>query len=168
MFQHAHEEELRGGCGLADGFGLPAFDGLDVQDVIAEPLLGDVGRIALTELVDQAHLAVIGMAGARGVELQGEKLGEAAHRGIRMRVVIERIALGTLGERPVSVGQPLAARFVGALRRFGLALAAVLALMGLVVGVGVVFAFHSPATMTTNPATIHPAHPPQSRKSHRH
>jgi len=30
VLQHSHEEELRRGGGLADGFGLPAFDGFDV------------------------------------------------------------------------------------------------------------------------------------------
>ena len=39
--EHFDEEELRGGGGLADGFGLPVFDGFDVQDVVAQLLLGD-------------------------------------------------------------------------------------------------------------------------------
>ena len=84
MLQHSHEEELRGGGGLADGFGLPAFDGFDVQEVVAQLLLGDGGGIAAAVLVDQAELAVIGVPGAGGVEAQGEVLGEAQHRGIRV------------------------------------------------------------------------------------
>jgi len=118
-FKHADEEELRGGGPEANGLGLPAFDGLDVEEVIAQTFFGDDERITLGELVDEPHLAVIRMAGARGVELQGEELGKALHRGIGVRVVIERIALGTACKRTITGWKLLVARLVGAqMRRF--------------------------------------------------
>jgi hypothetical protein len=51
--------------------GLPAFDGFDVQEVVAQHLLGDGGGIAPALLVDQADLAVVGVPGAGRVEVQG-------------------------------------------------------------------------------------------------
>ncbi len=125
-FQHADKEELGRSGGQAEGFRLPAFDGLNVQDVVAQLGLGDGGRIAPTELVHEPHLAVIRVAGARCVELECEELGQSPHRGIGVRLVIERIALGTACERTIPERQLLVAGLVGTLRRrFGLALAAV-------------------------------------------
>ena len=166
MLHHFHEEELRTGGSLADGFGLPVFDGFDVEDVVAVLGFGDRGGIHHAIFVHEAHLAVVGMPGARGVESQDKKPGELLHGWVRVGVVIEGITLRPPGQGTVVQGQLLIAGLVGALRRrFGLAGTGVWVLIRLVVGVGVVFAFHSPAIMTANPATHHYPNPPQSRKS---
>ena len=99
------------------------------------------------------------MPGAGRVELQGEVLGEAQHGGIRMGVVVERIAPGRSAERPESMRELLVARLIDALvglfgdRLFGLALTAV---RGLVPrgGIGIVAVLHRPTTVTASPATL--------------
>lgn len=107
------------------------------------------------------------MPGAGRVEMQGEMLGEAQHRGIWVRSVVERIALGGSSKGAQSGRELLVASLVGPLvgcrgfgrrrfgrRRFGIALGAVRGLIRLVVGVGIVVIVHSPASMTANPATL--------------
>ena len=84
MLKHSDEEELRCGRGLADGFGLPAFDGFDVEEVVSQHFLVDGGGIAGALLVNETQLAIIRVPGAGRVEMQGEVLGEAQHRGIRV------------------------------------------------------------------------------------
>jgi hypothetical protein len=49
---------------LADGFGLPVLLEFDKQEVVAQLGLIDGGRITGAKLVDQAHLAVVGVTGA--------------------------------------------------------------------------------------------------------
>ena len=163
VLDHSHEEELRSGGGLANGSGLPAFDGFDVKEVIAQHLFGHLCGITLGLLVDEAHLAVVGVPGAGSVEVQSKVLGEAQHRGVWVRVVVERIALGGSREGAQSRWELLVTCFVGSLvgrrgfgwRRFGLALATVGGLIGLVVGVGIiVVVVHDLAIMTANPATL--------------
>ena len=106
MADHFDEEESCGSGGLADGFRLPEFFGFNVEDVVAEVLFGDGCRIAGTEFVNQAHLAVIRMTGARGVESQREKPGELLHGWIGMAVIIDGIALRASGDGSV-FGWPL-------------------------------------------------------------
>ena len=100
----------------------------------------------------ESHLPVIGVPGAVGVVAQGEVLGEAQHRGIRVAVIVERIALGTPRERPVLGRQLLIARLVGpVVRFFALALQAVGGLIRLVVGVGIVVVAHKPRNHDSQP-----------------
>ena len=118
------------------------------------------GWIAPALLVNEAQLAVIGVPGAGRVEMQGEVFGEAQHRGIRVRVIIERIALGASSERPESVRKLLVARLIGAVvGLFGLALTAVRALIRIVVGVGIVVVLHRPHNGDSQPATLQFSNP---------
>jgi hypothetical protein len=161
--------------GLSDGnhavllsLGLPGFDGFDVQEVVAQHLLGDGGGIAPALLVDQADLAVVGVPGAGRVEVQGEVLRVTQHGGIRMGAVVQRIALGNSAERPQSMRKLLVPRFVGAIVRlfavplFRLSLRAVRGLIPSVVGIGVV-AFHRRTTMMPILTTLHHRELPQPR-----
>ena len=81
---------------------------------------------------------------------------------------MERIALGASSERPESVRKLLVARLVGAIvrlfgsRLFGLALTAVLGLIRIVVGVGLVVVLHKPHdrdSQPRNPPTLDPTPP---------
>ena len=67
--------------------------------------------------MDEAHLAIIGMPGGGSVEMQGEVFRETQHRGVWMRVVVERIALGGSCERTQSRRELLVVGLVGSLRR---------------------------------------------------
>ena len=146
------EEELRGGSRLADGLGLPVFDGFDVQDVIAQLRLGDRVWIGLAKLVDETHMAVVGVPGARGIEAQGKELGETPHRWIRMRVIIQRGALSEPREGAQSRRELLVTRLVGSIvLLFCLALTAVWGLIRLVVGVGIVVVAHKPRNHDRQP-----------------
>ncbi len=69
MTHHAHEEELCGSGGLADGFRLPAFDGFYVKEVVTQHLFGHLAGVAMRLLVDEAQLAVIGVPGAGSIEM---------------------------------------------------------------------------------------------------
>lgn len=113
--------------------------------------------------MDESELAVIGVAGAASVELQGEMFREAQHGGVWVRVVVERVALCESAERAEVGRELLVACLVGAnVRRFSLALARVWGLIWLVVGVDIVVFAHRCATMTANPATLQFLISPQS------
>lgn len=93
-FEHVNEEEFGGSNGLADSLGLPLLDVFDKEEVVAKALFGDELRVHASPFVNEAHVAVIGMAGAgRGVA-EAEKLGEPLHDGIGMVIVIDGVALG--------------------------------------------------------------------------
>jgi hypothetical protein len=77
------------------------------------------------------------MAGARGIDAQGKKLGVLLHRGIRMRLVIERITLTQPGNGAVFERQSLVTGFIGFLRwTLSLEAPAFWCLIRFVVGVG--------------------------------
>ena len=75
---------------LTDRFGLLLFVEFNEEEVVAQLGLSELGWITGKVLVEQAHLPVIGVAGAIGVVAQGQRLGQAGHRIIRM-LVIDRI-----------------------------------------------------------------------------
>src|SRR5690606_38842461 len=156
MAQQLHEEDLGAGGCLADGFGFPVFFGFHMEDVVAQLGVGDGFGIASAELMQESHLAIVGMAGARRVETQHQQFGEALHGGVRVGVVVDGIALRPSGLGAV-FGRQFAVAGVGgfvgraAVWNFVLLARALRGLVGLVVGVGVFVAFHSPATMTANP-----------------
>lgn len=85
--QQIDEEHVRRGQGLTDGFGLPMLFALHEQEVIAQLGFGDRCGIAAQLLVDEPHLAVVGVTGAIGIVAQSEQLGEAGHRLVGMGVV---------------------------------------------------------------------------------
>jgi hypothetical protein len=94
--------------------------------------------------------------------MQGEMFREAQHGGIRVRIVVERIALSETAERAQSVREFLVACLVGTLvRLFGLPLTANWGLVRLVVGIGIVVFAHSCAIITANPATLQFLIPPE-------
>ena len=140
---HFDEKQPRAGVRLADGLGLPKLLGFDVQDVVSQLRLGDVSRVGAAVLVDETHLPVIGMAGTRRAEMQSEKPCIFLHRGVRMRVVIERVALGKSCLRPVFGRQLLIARLVGFTGHQSLVLVAFVA-----DDLGVGSAFHCTTSMT--------------------
>jgi hypothetical protein len=76
---------------------------------------------------------------------------------------VERIALGASSERPESVRKLLVARLIGAVvGLFGLALTAVLGLIRIVIGVGIVVVLHKPHdrdSQPRNPPTLDPTPP---------
>jgi hypothetical protein len=143
--------------------------------------------------VQQADLPVVGMAGARGVESQGEELREAFHGRMRVAFVVERIALAlaregaqTGGKMPVGrlpgpgrggrigafggLGRWRRWRRLGRLGRLGrisgLTRVVVAVIVRLpVVGAGVVLVFHMPRDHGTFPAT---GQPPISNPIHFH
>ena len=89
--KHLDKEEPGAGGSLADGLGLPALAGLDVEEVVAELILAKGGGIRSEMLMNEPHRAVVAVPGARGVVTQGEQLGKLPHGAIRMAIV-ERIA----------------------------------------------------------------------------
>jgi hypothetical protein len=137
--------------------------------------------------VQQADLPVVGMAGARGIESQGEELREAFHGRMRVAFVVERIALAlaregaqTGGKMPVGrLPGPGSGGRIGAFGGFGrwrrlgrwrrisgLTRVVVAVIVRLpVVGAGVVLVFHSPHDHGTFPAT---GQPPISNPIHFH
>ena len=87
------------GDGLSDGPRPPALDRLDVEDVVAKLVLGNHFRIAGAVLVDEAHVPVVGIAGAVGIGAQGQPLGKLRHRRVRMVVRERVVALATIRVR---------------------------------------------------------------------
>ena len=92
MTEHLDKEDFGTSHGLANGLGLPSLDRLDVQDVIAQLILGDQRRVTAVVLMDQPHAAVIRMPGARSIGPQGESFGILSHGRPRM-IVIKRILM---------------------------------------------------------------------------
>jgi hypothetical protein len=90
--QEIDKEHASRGPGLADGFGLPVFLEFDEKEVVAQLGLGEEGRITGAMLVDQAHLAVIGVPGSIGVVAQGQQLGELGH-GLVGMLVVDRVGV---------------------------------------------------------------------------
>lgn len=120
----------------------------------------------LAELVDETHLAVVGVADARGIETQREELGETPHGWIGMRFIIERVTLGAPREGPESGRELLVARLVGAIvRLFGLARQTVRGLIRRVVGVGMVVVAHKPRNHDSQPRTLQLSIPSQPATS---
>lgn len=89
--RHLGEEESCAGNGLQDGGGLPVPAGFDVQNVVAELVLGEAGRVAAKMFVQHAHGAVVGVPGVRAIVPHGEQLGRPAHGVIRVAIV-QRVA----------------------------------------------------------------------------
>lgn len=101
------------------------FFSFNVEEVIAELLLNVGSGINLAEVVDETQLAIIGVAGARGVKAQRKESGDLLRGGKRMRVIIDGITLGPSGIGSISVWKLLVGGLVGTLGRlFGLALEA--------------------------------------------
>ena len=94
--QHLNKENPGAGHSLADGIGLPALPGFDVQDVVAELILPQRGRIGHEMLVQDPHGPVIAVPGAPAIMPQGEQLRVSPHRVIRV-VVVEWIPLPPAG-----------------------------------------------------------------------
>ena len=84
------EEDFGGSYGLADGLGLPAFFGFDVEEIITHLTFAKRDGITSKVIVEQTHVPVVGMTGAVGVVTQGEQLGELVHRRPGM-LVVERV-----------------------------------------------------------------------------
>ena len=65
MPQHLDEKNPGTRHRLPDGLGLPCFAGFDVQDVVAELILSQSGRVNPEVFVNEAHGPVIAVPGAR-------------------------------------------------------------------------------------------------------
>lgn len=94
--EHLQVETTGTSGGLANSLGLPAFDALEVDEVIAQLLLGQGSRIAVEVLADQAQLTVIGMPGTKRVVSQGQKAGVTGER-VKTMGVSERVRVRTPG-----------------------------------------------------------------------
>ena len=94
--QHLGEENPGAGHRLADGIWLPALAGFDVQDVVAELVLAQRGRVGPEMLVQDPHGPVVAVPGAPAIMPQGEQLRVSPHRVIRV-VVVERIPVPPSG-----------------------------------------------------------------------
>ena len=94
MAQHLREENPRTGHCLANGLRLPLLAGLHIQNVVAELILPQCGRISPEILVQDPHGTVITVSGARAIILQGKQFRVSPHRVIRM-LVIQRITMPT-------------------------------------------------------------------------
>ena len=88
--EHLDKEDFGAGHGLTNGLRLPALDALDMEDVVAQLVLGDEGGITAAVLLDEAHAAVVGMAGSVGVGSQGQTLGILGH-GRPWMLVVQRV-----------------------------------------------------------------------------
>jgi 2-phospho-L-lactate guanylyltransferase (CobY/MobA/RfbA family) len=66
---------------------LPLLLEFDEKEVVAEPGLGDRNRVASAMLVDQTHLAIIGVARSIGVVTQRQEVRESGHGLIGMLVI---------------------------------------------------------------------------------
>lgn len=60
--EHFDEKQTRGSSGLAYGLRLPILFGFYVEDVVAQLLFGDRGRITVAKFHKQAELTVVRMA----------------------------------------------------------------------------------------------------------
>jgi hypothetical protein len=116
LAEQIDKEHARRGAGLPNRFGSPMLLELYEQEVIAELLLGDGGRIASEVLVNETDLAVIGMPGSIGIVAQGQMVGQARHRLIGV-IVVHRV-----GEIPGS-GADLGQRLGSPHRRIGVVVA---------------------------------------------
>ena len=72
MAQHLGKENPRTGHCLANGLRLPLLAGLHIQNIVAELILPQRGRIGPEMLVQDPHGAVITVSGARAIILQGK------------------------------------------------------------------------------------------------
>jgi len=61
----------RGHC-LPDAFGLPVLVQFDEQEVFAQLGFGERGWITMEMLVDEPHLAIVGVPGSIGVVTQSQ------------------------------------------------------------------------------------------------
>jgi hypothetical protein len=85
--EEVDEELAGGGESLADGLGLPVLLEFDEEEVVAELGFGEEGGVEVEVLVDEAELAVVGVACAAGVVAEGQGFGEAPHGVVGMAVV---------------------------------------------------------------------------------
>lgn len=90
--QQIDEAHFGGGDGLSDGLGAPMLLEFDEEEVVAQLGFGEVGRVAGEMLVDKPELAIVGVASAIGVVMQGQEIGEAIHRLIGV-VIIDGIGV---------------------------------------------------------------------------
>jgi hypothetical protein len=61
--------------------------------LLVSPVLSDLGRITSKVFVDQAHVAVVGVARAVAVVAEVEELGEFGHHRVRM-IIVKRVGVG--------------------------------------------------------------------------
>ena len=92
--EHLDKEQARGSGGLAHRLGPPAFDHLHMDEVVGDLCLSQHRRITREVLMEQAHVAVVGMPRARRMRAKRQQSGEVGHRRPRVSVG-RRIAIRT-------------------------------------------------------------------------